>query len=48
MYEYVITAGEGTMIELGVIYWQELDCLIIEDGEEIIIRPCDDGCETGQ
>lgn len=48
MYEYVITAGEGTMIELGVYFWIDLDDFDLDDGEEIIIRPCDDDCETGQ
>ncbi len=57
MYEYAITAGEGTLIEFGVMEWrlfvalsEMLETYIsgVENGQTLIIAPCDDDCETGK
>jgi hypothetical protein len=48
-FEYVITAGEGTLIEFGVIQdWEVLNMVESLAYEDLLIAPCDDDCETGQ
>ena len=57
MYEYVITAGEGTLIELGIVDAENLDAInrgvaivskVSDRKMDILISPCDDDCETGE
>ena len=51
-YEYAITAGEGTLIDFGVIrceYFEDAAFAVEpKEGQTVIIAPCAKGCETGQ
>jgi hypothetical protein len=59
-YEYCISAGEGTLIDYGVMYdldWFDVMPRIVFDSDFIMddsdsytvaVSPCDDDCETGK
>jgi hypothetical protein len=54
MFEYAISAGEGTLFEYGVFdiegVYQAIDVVDCRIGGDkvLIFAPCDDDCETGQ
>lgn len=50
MFEYVVSAGEGTMLHLGQCEFMDLADVVddLDEGQTVSIAPVDARCETGK
>lgn len=49
MFEYAISAGEGTLLSFGTLTPRDEDLIdFLAPDETLVIAPCDTDCETGK